>query len=118
MATTQELEDCIRKLMVEIGRQRTVIAKQQMEIDTLVSWAENDRDALMMLQAIYRNPNTSEGSRLRAASAAVAYERAKPPSLVAVAPVKLFDILEARRAQGKVIEQAPGPMIDSGPDAA
>jgi hypothetical protein len=93
--------------MVEIDRLREVIAKQRMEIDHLVAWASNDLDALMALQAIYRNPNTPEGNRLKAAAAALGYERPKPPSLSVVAPVKLFDILEARKAQGKVIEQAP-----------
>jgi hypothetical protein len=95
--------------MAELNRLREVIARQQMEIDSLVAWAETDVDALMALQAIYRNPNTPEGNRLKAAAAALGFERAKPPSMTMVAPVKLFDILEARRAQGKMIEQAPEP---------
>jgi hypothetical protein len=110
--------------MAEIDRQRAVIARQQMEIDHLVAWAASDRDALMTLQAIYRNPNTPEGNRLKAASAALGFELAKPPSLSVVAPVKLFDILEEKKRRqyvqggdgavvieheppGKVIEQAP-----------
>jgi hypothetical protein len=111
--TREDLADCIKRQMAELNRLRDVVARQQMEIDHLVGWIENDADALMALQYIYRNPNTSEGNRLKALGLALPFERSKPPSMVAVAPVKLFDILEARRAQGKVIEQAPSP-----PDAA
>jgi hypothetical protein len=99
--------------MAELNRLREVIARQQMEIDSLVAWAETDVDALMALQAIYRNPNTPEGNRLKAAAAALGFERAKPPSMTVVAPVKLFDILEEKRRRQRVIEHEP-----PGPDAA
>jgi hypothetical protein len=124
--TPEQITDCIRRQMMEIDRLRTINARQAMEIEHLVAWASSDLDALMILQAIYRNPNTPEGNRLKAAATALGFERSKPPSMVAVAPVKLFDILEARRAQGKVIEQAPEPKLDlaegetvlGGPDSA
>ena len=105
----QDFVDIVRRQMAEIDRQRKIIAEQSAEIENLVAWIGNDRDALMSLQAMYSNPNTAEGNRLKAAAAALAYERPKQPTMVAVAPVKLFDILEARRQQGKVIEHAPGP---------
>jgi hypothetical protein len=119
--TLQDLADCVRRQMAEIDRQRAVIARQQMEIDHLVAWAENDFDALMCLQAIYRNPNTPEGNRLKALGLAVGYERAKPPSAEAKATFKLFDFLEERQRHryvagepgDKVIEQAPAA---NGPD--
>jgi hypothetical protein len=104
--------------MAEIDRLRSVNARQAMEIETLVAWAASDFDALMALQAIYRNPNTPEGNRLKAAAAALGFERSKPPSMVAVAPVKLFDILEERRARGKLIEQAPAPLDLEAPTPA
>jgi hypothetical protein len=117
--TMQDLAECIKRQMVEIDRQRSVIARQQMEIDHLVAWASSDLDALMTLQAIYRNPNTPEGNRIKAALGAIDRELPKLPRVVAVAPFNLFNHLESNKVvdlearRAKVIEQAPTP-----PDAA
>jgi hypothetical protein len=121
--TLQDLADCVRRQMAEIDRLRSVNAKQAMEIDTLVAWAANDFDALMALQAIYRNPNSPEGNRVNAAKAALGFERAKPASTVNnVVNFSLFKHLE----EAKTIEHQPRldlepPTIlghDGGPEPA
>jgi hypothetical protein len=63
-----------------------------------------------VLHELALDPNTEPELK---AKVGIALFQTEKPKLSAVmttaAPVKLFDILEARRAQGKVIEQAPGP---------
>jgi hypothetical protein len=74
---------------------------------------------LGVLQRLTHDPAIKTELRIRAASAAVAFERPKLAMTASVQPVKLFDILEARKNAGKVIEQAPGPeTILGGPDSA
>jgi hypothetical protein len=87
--------------MAEIDRQRGVIARQQMEIDSLVAWAANDFDALMFLQSVYRNPNTPEGRRVDAAKAAM--NRELPKTINNVVNFSLFKHLE----EAKTIEHQP-----------
>jgi hypothetical protein len=70
---------------------------------------------LGVLQRLAHDPALKTKLRIRAASAAVAFERPKLAMTAAVQPVKLFDILEARRNAGKVIEQAPAPLDLDGP---
>jgi hypothetical protein len=95
-----------------------------------LAWVEDDLDALTALQAIYRNPNTPLAGQLKALGIAIHFERAKPPSAVAVGHFSLFDHLEkskvidleARRNAGKVeqpkLDLAPGETILGGPDSA
>jgi hypothetical protein len=100
----------IEQLMAERDGQRR-------EIDALVGWIQEDRDALMCLQQIYNNPTVDEVARIRAAQAAIAFERQKPPSQTNVS-FSLFNYLEKARLkeleqkeaakviEGKVIEPA------------
>ena len=55
---------------------------QRQEIAALVNWIQEDRDALMALQSIYNSPTADETSRIKAASAAIGYERGKPAQVV------------------------------------
>jgi hypothetical protein len=66
----QRCEDVIRKQM-------DVIKQQRAEIDRLVSWIMADTDALTCLQAVYNSPTSTENNRIKAASAALPFERAK-----------------------------------------
>jgi hypothetical protein len=112
--------------MAEINRLRTIVAQQRSEIDTLVAWAANDFDALMYLQAVYRNPNSPEGSKIKAALGALGFERAKPASTVNnVVNFSLFKHLEEAKTiehQPRLDLQAPTPPTilghDGGPDSA
>jgi hypothetical protein len=79
----------LRQLLDLIKEQNKAIEKliaerdsQRQEIDALVGWIQEDRDALMVLQSIYNNPTVDETARIKAASAAIGYERGKPASVV------------------------------------
>jgi hypothetical protein len=93
----------IQKCEYVIRKQMDVIKQQRAEIDRLVSWINGDRDALTCLQAVYNDPATSDGNRIKAAAAAVAYERPKVTVSVRVAgPAVLGDRLDGARTM-KVI---------------
>jgi len=62
-------EYVIRLQMAEIDKLRT-------QLKGLVDWIMGDSDALTCLQAVYSNPTSSEGNRIKAA-AAVPFERPK-----------------------------------------
>jgi hypothetical protein len=79
----------IRHLLDLIKQQNAAIEKliaerdsQRQEIAALVNWIQEDRDALMALQSIYNSPTADEASRIKAASAAIGYERGKPAQVV------------------------------------
>jgi hypothetical protein len=60
-----------------VHEQMAKIDQLQSEVEGLVSWINGDADALHCLQAIYNNADTSEANRIKAAAAAIAFERAK-----------------------------------------
>ena len=47
------------------------------EVKRLVDWVMGDRDALHCLQSIYNSPHADQGTRIKAAAAAIAFERPK-----------------------------------------
>jgi hypothetical protein len=47
------------------------------EVDGLVSWIMAETDALTCLQAVYNDPASSQNNRIKAAAAALPFERAK-----------------------------------------
>ena len=96
------LEYVVREQMAEIDRLRT-------ELSNLVDWVMGDKDALTCLQAIYNNATTSEANRVRAAAAAIGFER---PKLTATANLVVVDFRERVRqarlkATAKLIEHIP-----------
>ena len=64
------LEYVVREQMAEISRQRD-------EIDRLLGWINGDTDALTTLQGVYLDPEESAGNKIKAAAAAIGYERPK-----------------------------------------
>jgi hypothetical protein len=99
------LEHVVREQMKEIDRQRA-------EIDNLVAWITGERDALTALQVIYNDIKASEANRVRAAAAAIGFER---PKLTATANLVVVDFRErVRQARlkapfAKTIEHIPEP---------
>jgi len=117
--TIQDLTECVRQQMDEIDRLRAIVAKQPILEGQLAAAktrlaafesAFAEGGTLGVLQRLAHDPALDASLRIRAASAAVAFERPKLAMTASVQPVKLFDILEARRNAGKVIEQAPAPI--------
>jgi hypothetical protein len=75
-----------------------------------------DKDALTCLQGVYNDPAASEGNRIKAAAAAVAYERAKVTVNVRVSgPAVLGERLDGVRAM-KVINPPP-EVIEASPSS-
>jgi hypothetical protein len=69
-----------------IGLERLIAERDKLreEVGALVGWANGDQDALSCLQRLYSDPSASQTNRIRAASAAIGYEMAKPPSTAVV----------------------------------
>jgi len=84
MTTTPDPQ--IARLEYTIREQMALMEQMQAEIDRLVDWIMGDRDALTCLQAVYNDTTASEGNRIKAASAAIGFERPKmtPTNLVVI----------------------------------
>jgi hypothetical protein len=78
----RHLLDLIKQQNVAIEKLMAERDSQRQEIAALVGWIQEDRDALMALQQIYNSPTADETNRIKAASAAIGYERGKPASVV------------------------------------
>jgi hypothetical protein len=97
----------IQRCEYVIRKQMDVIKQQRAEIDRLVAWITGDRDALTCLQSVYNDPASPENTRVRAAAAAIPFERPKLSVSVQVAgPAMLGQRLEQTKPM-KVIEHVP-----------
>ena len=97
------LEHALRAQMDKINELRT-------ENKRLVDWIMGDSDALTCLQAVYTNPASSEGNRIKAAAASLPFERPKLSVSVAVhGPAILGERLDAMKTINppKVIDHQP-----------
>jgi hypothetical protein len=102
----------INRLEYALRAQMAKINELRSEIDRLVAWINGDRDALTCLQAVYNDPNASEGNRIRAAASALPFERPKLSVSVQVAgPAVLGQRLEQASMKTvnppQVIEHVP-----------
>jgi hypothetical protein len=96
----------------DLLRQQTAkIRELEAEITRLRAIIEGSCDALMHLQQIYTDPKLPVGVTMKAAGAAVAYERSKPPAVTVNAGASLFDMLEKRRLE----RLQPKALIDVSP---
>jgi hypothetical protein len=84
------MSDITRQQLLDVIKQQNVAVQQligerdrlRAELGAFVAWANGDLDALSILQKTYLDPQSSEASRIKAAAAAIAYERSKPASVV------------------------------------
>ena len=112
---TQELLDryefTLKYQKTEIDRLRAELERRDEELTQLLAWINGDSDALVTLQRIYMDPNTSTPDRIKAAGQAVAYERPKLSVQLRVGPSVLSERLARARsikaAESKVIEHDP-----------
>jgi hypothetical protein len=101
----------------QIERLHAQLDQLRAENRHLLDWIMGDTpDALVALQRLYLDPQTNEANKIKAASAALAYERAKPASTTNVS-FSLFDYLERARLKqqteaAKVIEHQPKQPLD------
>ena len=83
------------------------------EIDRLVEWINGDRDALVCLQSIYNDADADRGSRIKAAAAAIAFER---PKLSVSVQVSGPGVLGERLDQSRTMKTVnPPPLIEHQP---
>jgi hypothetical protein len=113
---TQELLDryeyTLKYQKNEIDRLRAELERKDEELTQLLAWVNGDSDALTTLQRTYMDPRTSTSDRIKAAGAAIGYERYKLTLAVsAKSSDVLGDRLDAARAlktvNPKVIEHDP-----------
>jgi hypothetical protein len=106
----QELLDrceyTIKYQMQEIDRLRAELERRDDELKRLVEWINGDADALTVLQLTYTDPKTSTSDRIKAAGAAIAYERPKLSVQLRVGPAVLGERLDQAKAV-KTIEHQP-----------
>jgi hypothetical protein len=89
--------------MVEINQLRA-------EIDRLLSWINGDADALTTLQGVYLDPEESPGNKIKAAAAAIGYERPKVATTTNLLVVDFRERVRQARlkaSEPKVIEHQP-----------
>src|SRR6516165_4407346 len=94
-------EYVIRLQMAEIDKLRT-------ENKRLVDWIMGDADALTCLQAVYNNPASSEGNRIKAAAASLPFER---PKLSVSVSVRGSAVLGERLDQAKGMKTINPPRV-------
>jgi hypothetical protein len=112
-AKLDEYEYIIRAQMTEIDRLRVKYNSAVDENRRLIEWINGDSDALTCLQSVYSNPASSEGNRIKAAAAALPFERPKISVSVSVGgPAVLGERLDQANGMKvinppKVIDQQP-----------
>ena len=111
MTDEQKLQRAAELLKLQTAKIRHLEA----EIDRLNRVIEGSCDALKHLQSIYTDPRNPPSVTMKAASAAVGFERAKPPSVSTNVTASLFDLLERKRLERL---QARPAVIDLKPDPA
>jgi hypothetical protein len=113
---TQELLDryeyTLKYQKNEIDRLRAELERRDDELNRLLEWVNGDSDALTVLQRTYLDRNSSTSDRIKAAGAAIGYERPKLALAVSVRGSDILgDRLDAHRAlktvNPKVIEYDP-----------
>jgi hypothetical protein len=90
------------------------IEKLRAENQRLIDWIMGDADAHTTLQSIYLDPNAPQGNRIKAANAAIPFEKGKrlsePAFELRAELIPLKDLLAARRArQAQLIGVMPSP---------
>jgi predicted HNH restriction endonuclease len=75
--TAESAEQKLNRFECVIRLQMAEIDKLRAENQALVDWIQGDSDALTVLQTIYNSSTTSETNRVKAAAAAIGYERPK-----------------------------------------
>jgi hypothetical protein len=90
------------------------IAKLRAENKQLLDWIMGDADALTVLQSIYQSPESSQHTKIKAASHALAFERPKLTASIGVMLDFRDRVRQARlKATAKLIEHIPEPTIEA-----
>src|SRR5262249_12947733 len=98
---TETAEQKLSRYECVLDAQMAEIDRLRGEVQRLLDWIMGDADAHTCLQAVYNDPNASQGNRVKAASAALPFERPKlsaEPPLIRFNVIPLPQLLEERRA--------------------
>jgi peptide deformylase len=112
MDAQTNLRQYIDRLEYALRAQMDKINELRAENKRLIDWVMGDTDALTTLQSVYSNPTAPEGNRIKAAAAAIGYER---PKVAVTANLVVVDFrervrqarLKASFVEPKVIEHQP-----------
>jgi hypothetical protein len=107
-ATIAEYDSALHQMLDENEALRAERDQLRTEIRQLVDWVMGDRDALVCLQSIYNDPSAPENSRIKAASAAIGYER---PKLTFGVQISGPAVLGQRLDQGRTIKTVNQPPL-------
>jgi hypothetical protein len=105
--TVDDYERALDQMLDENEALQAELAEVKGRLDALMT-AFDERGSLGILQLIAHDKRLPPETRIRAAGLAVPFERPKL-ALTATATVPLYDLLQERRRQGKVIEHDPKP---------
>ena len=103
MQVQEALDRCeytIKYQRDEIDRLRAELERRNEELTQLLAWIDGDSDALVTLQRMYMDPRMPNGDRIKAAGAAIAYERHKLTVQLRVGP----SVLGGRLAQARALK--------------
>jgi hypothetical protein len=113
MSATESVQQKFDHYECVIRLQMAEIDKLRVENKRLIDWIMADADALTTLQAVYQNPQSSEGNRIKAAAASLPFERPRISVQVSVrGPTVLGERLDQANGM-KVIN--PPKVIDHQP---
>jgi hypothetical protein len=114
--TIAELDSALHTMLDENEALRAENKQLRADNQQLVDWVMGNTDALTCLQAIYRDADTSRADRIKAAGAAIGYERPKVNVSISVTgPAVLGDRLDQAKTvkaiipEPKLIEHDPKP---------
>jgi len=99
--TVADYENAIDKVLDENEALQAKLAEAEGRLNALMT-AFDERGSLGILQQIAHDKRLPPETRIRAAGLAVPFERPKL-ALTATATVPLYDLLQERRRQGKLI---------------
>jgi hypothetical protein len=111
--TIAELDRALHTMLDENDALRAEVVQLREENKCLVEWIMGDADALTTLQRTYLDPATSTSDRIKAAGAAIAYERPKLSISVSVSgPAVLGDRLDAAKTMKTVNPMLALPPVE------
>jgi hypothetical protein len=102
MTTTPDPQ--IARLEYTVREQMALMEQMQAEIDRLVDWIMGDKDALTCLQAVYNSSTASETNKVKAAAAAIGYERPRMATTASLVVVDFRERVRQARLRAPLVE--------------
>jgi hypothetical protein len=104
MAMTTDPQIEITRLKFTICEQATEINRLRDEIERLLGWINGDSDALTCLQTVYNSSTSSETNKVKAAAAAIGYERPRMATTASLVVVDFRERVRQARLRAPLVE--------------